>query len=898
VSAPQPAPATDIPEACAQPGSRSGRKTPADSLLYASAMVCVLIAGSVIAGWHLRIASLIQYRAECPPMQYNTAVCFLLAGIALLSRRSARAVWALAAAAAVGAIGLLTLAEYAAGIDLHIDRLFFTADFLVGPRGMRMAPNTALAFACAGAALVLALLPRISAGGSMAVALLASLPGALGLVTLVGLAMGLPRAYQWQRLMPMSLPAGLGFVALSSGALALAWRERADEEAPNWLPVSIGVALATVSLLLWHAVALEEQGRWWVAETVLALGLLMSGLVSFAVYAAQKARRRARQLQAVNLLLEAQIEQRQHAEQELTRLNRSLRALSDCNQILVHATEEKELLQKICRVLVEQCGYSLAWVGYAEQDEAKTVRAVAAAGARSDHVQTGMVSWAEEERGGGPAGAAIRTGRATVCQDMLTDASFAPWRERALERGFRSCIALPLLIEGKAMGALSICAPAPAAFEATEVALLTELAQDLSFGIQTLRTRAERDRAEQRLRYLALIVEDSEDAIYSKSLDGTIVSWNRGAEETYGYAAAEAVGRNVSFLFPPERGNELAGLLRQVAEGANVKNYETVRLSKNGARREVSVTLSPLHDRQGRVVGVSSIARDISERKRAERELERYAAELQRSNAELQDFASIASHDLQEPLRKVLAFGGRLQEHCGPQLDDTGRDFLRRMQNAAARMSNLIEALLQYSRVSTRAQPFQPVDLQQAALEVVADLETSIQEAQAQVSIGVLPRLVADRTQMWQLLQNLLSNAIKFHRPGAAPEVWIDSQAVENDCWAGAPAEPAFGSVGWWEIRVRDNGIGFEEKHFERIFRPFQRLHGRSEYAGSGMGLAICRKIVARHGGSITATSQPGQGATFVVTLPAVAEERSTSWSSPEDPSASCLPKTMTTITS
>jgi PAS domain S-box-containing protein len=494
-----------------------------------------------------------------------------------------------------------------------------------------------------------------------------------------------------------------------------------------------------------------------------------------------------------------------------------------------------------------------------------------------------MVTWAEVERGRGPTGTAIRTGRPIVCYDTLTDPSFAPWRVRAVERGFRSCIALPLMIEGRTMGALSIYAPTPAAFESTEVTLLTELAQDLAFGIQNLRLRAEHDRAEQRLRYLASIVEDSEDAIYSKSLDGTIVSWNRGAEETYGYTAAEAVGRNISFLFPAELGNEMVELLRQVAEGANVKNYETVRLSKDGARREVSLTLSPLHDRQGRVVGVSSIARDISARRRAERELERYTAELARSNAELQDFASIASHDLQEPLRKVLAFGDRLQDHCAGQLDDLGRDFLRRMQNAAARMSTLIEALLQYSRVSSRAQPFQPVDLQQVALEVIADLETSIQEAHAQVSVGVLPRLVADRTQMWQLLQNLLSNAIKFRRPGAAPEVLIDGYAVENGCW---------------EIRVRDNGIGFEEQHLERIFRPFQRLHGRNEYAGSGMGLAICRKIVARHGGTLTATSQTGQGATFVVTLPALADERSTSWSSSENAPASCLPKTMTTITS
>jgi signal transduction histidine kinase len=261
-----------------------------------------------------------------------------------------------------------------------------------------------------------------------------------------------------------------------------------------------------------------------------------------------------------------------------------------------------------------------------------------------------------------------------------------------------------------------------------------------------------------------------------------------------------------------------------------------------------------------------------------EAELRRYAAELERSNAELQDFASIASHDLQEPLRKVMAFGDRLAEHLAAILDETGKDYLQRMQNAAERMSHLLQALLEYSRVGTRAQPFQAVDLAQLMFGVLADLEVCVQESRARIQVGSLPVLHADRLQMHQLLQNLVSNALKFRRPGVAPLVVVESSFLP----------------GGWQITVSDNGIGFEERYLDRIFRPFQRLHGRSEFQGTGMGLAICRKIVSRHGGAITAHSQPGRGSTFVVSLPAPAAE-SASCCKTEIADRSCSPKMMTT---
>jgi signal transduction histidine kinase len=260
------------------------------------------------------------------------------------------------------------------------------------------------------------------------------------------------------------------------------------------------------------------------------------------------------------------------------------------------------------------------------------------------------------------------------------------------------------------------------------------------------------------------------------------------------------------------------------------------------------------------------LQREIAERKQAEEALERQAQELARSNAELESFAYIASHDLQEPLRKVVAFGDRLQAKYGETLGEQGRDYLERMQSAAARMQALINALLTYSRVTTKAQPFVLIDLDRVAREVVSDLETRIEQLGGRVEVGDLPTVDADPMQMRQLLQNLIGNALKFHREDEAPVVKIRAERLN-----GREGGAAGGSSGdaWYRIMVEDNGIGFDEKYLDQIFQVFQRLHGRSEYEGSGIGLATCRKIMERHGGSITARSAPGQGATFIVTLPA-----------------------------
>ena len=277
----------------------------------------------------------------------------------------------------------------------------------------------------------------------------------------------------------------------------------------------------------------------------------------------------------------------------------------------------------------------------------------------------------------------------------------------------------------------------------------------------------------------------------------------------------------------------------------------------NGKRKNLEIHL----DNQVFVFSIVSIpamnycniyGQDITERKKAESKIEQYAKALERSNNALQEFASMASHDLQEPPRKIITFGNQLK-HIPGNSDKRSEDYLNRMQQTAARMQTLILDLLRYSQVHTEAKPPRQINLRNIVDEVIEILEKRISETRGTIIIDSLPALHAEDFQMRELFQNLIGNALKYHREGVYPVIKIKSCQMENQ---------------HWKITVEDNGIGFDEKHKNKIFSPFHRLHGRSAYEGTGMGLAICKKIVDRHRGTITAQSTPEKGSTFIIILP------------------------------
>lgn len=354
--------------------------------------------------------------------------------------------------------------------------------------------------------------------------------------------------------------------------------------------------------------------------------------------------------------------------------------------------------------------------------------------------------------------------------------------------------------------------------------------------------------------YFESIVETVRKPLVVLDAHLRVISANRAFYRTF-QAAPEQVEKRPFFNLGEGQWNSPA--LRNLLESilprhAVFEDFEVAYETENDGPRIIMLNARQVYrpDRDSTMILLG--LEDVTERRRTEERLKIYSDKLESSNRELQHFASVASHDLQEPLRKIQAFGDRLKAKCADALSEEGRDYLERMQKAAGRMQVLINDLLMFSRIETRAQAFVPVDLSEVVREVLSDLEIQLERCGGEVRVGPLPTIEADPLQMRQLTQNLLGNALKYHAPEKPPVVEIYGRVSDGFC----------------QIFVADNGIGFDEKYLDRIFTVFQRLHGRQEYEGTGVGLAVCRKIAERHGGSITARSTEGEGATFIVTLP------------------------------
>lgn len=352
--------------------------------------------------------------------------------------------------------------------------------------------------------------------------------------------------------------------------------------------------------------------------------------------------------------------------------------------------------------------------------------------------------------------------------------------------------------------------------------------------------------------FFAAIVESTDDAVLSKRLDGTITSWNSAAERMYGYTAAEAVGSNVRMLVPPDRPGEIEQILARIATGETVDHFDTRRRRKDGRILEVSLTVSPVRDSHGTVVGASTIARDVTERKEAQQTLERYMREIEQSNRDLERFAYVVSHDLAEPLRMISSFVQLLAEDSGDRLSDTAREYVDFVLEGSARMRALIDDLLAYSRVGADDLAITSVDLADTVRRSLEILGAAVQEADAQVTVGDLPEVAADAIKIEQVVRNLVANALKFRRTGERPHVSISAERV----------------AGAWQVSVVDDGVGIDPRHSDRVFEMFQRLHAREEYPGTGVGLTICKRIVDRHGGRIWFEPNEPCGTRFHFTIP------------------------------
>lgn len=381
-----------------------------------------------------------------------------------------------------------------------------------------------------------------------------------------------------------------------------------------------------------------------------------------------------------------------------------------------------------------------------------------------------------------------------------------------------------------------------------------------------VRMRAE-ESLERRDRFLESVIDNVPDMIFVKDArDLRFVRFNRAGEEMLGFRREELLGKNDHDLFPKEEADFFTANDLEVLRGGTLRDIPSEPIhTRHKGLRWLHTKKIPITDEKGQPLYLLGISEDITERKqaeedklRAEEELQERATELARSNEELEQFAYVASHDLQEPLRKIQAFGNLLATTSGAALGAESKDYLDRILGATNRMRTLIQDLLALSRVTSQAGPFVPVELATIARGTLNDLEVQIAESHAEVIVSELPQVRADPVQMRQLFQNLIGNALKFHREGEPPWIMVSSMSD------GELVELAF----------EDRGIGFEQKYADRVFKPFQRLHARDRYPGTGIGLAICRKIVERHGGGIQVTSEPGRGTTFLITLRATPNMR------------------------
>ena len=683
-------------------------------------------------------------------------------------------------------------------------------------------------------------------------------------------------------------------------------------------------------------------------------------------------------------------------------IQRALRVLSACMQAVIRATDEVTLLQRLCQLMTEEAAYRMAWVGYVRHDANQTVEPIAWAGHEADYLKTANITWADTAQGQGPTGMVVRSQQPLVCQNLSLD-PHANWRDAALERGYQSLLVLPLLDnklnnridDGLVWGVLSIYSAEAAAFDPQEVALLTDLANSLNFGVRTLRSQIAHQQMEQALR---LSEEKFAKAFYNSPIpklittlaEGRYLDVNRSFEQLFGWSQQELLGRTTLEGQIWQKPEDRQDLIRQLQAQNYLQNYDVSLQNQRGEtlfcqvsaeliqvegktcilaeienitqRRQTELALLHLNealerrveertaalrkseqryralmdqasdailiaDTQGNLLEANrkavallgyseeelthmhasqlhppedleramqgfidieqrkaeyipeiwvrrkngdcfpaeitgtviqlgeetivwGIFRDITKRKQAEQE-------LQRSNQELGQFAYVASHDLQEPLRAVAGYTQLLMNEYGDRFDETAQSYAEFIVDGAKRMQQLIQDLLAYSRVGTRGKPFGSTDCNQVVQEALRNLQVAIAESHAEITVDPLPTLKGDRSQFVQLFQNLIGNSLKFCEQDH-PQIHITCGHRERD----------------FLFQIADNGIGIKAQYLDRIFEVFKRLHTRREYEGTGIGLAICKKIVLRHGGQIWAESTPAtpttpnSGTTFFFTIP------------------------------
>lgn len=583
---------------------------------------------------------------------------------------------------------------------------------------------------------------------------------------------------------------------------------------------------------------------------------------------------------------------------QLRRVNRTLRMVNAFGRILIRERDENQLLGEICRIIIEIGGYHLAWVGFAQHDENKTILPVAHCGYEDGYLDTLKITWADVERGHGPTGTAVRTGTPIICRNILSDPAFTPWRDDAIRRGYRSSIAIPLKTNDDIMGALNIYTKETNAFDHEEIELLQKLGDELVYGITALRIRAEKERAEDALRKNQALLNDTQritkvggwefDPV---TLKGT---WTDETARIHDMDPQDEITTEVGMSFyRGEHRKTIERAVKEAVEYGKPYDLELEMVTAKGNHKWVRTIGRPIKEGD-KVVSVRGSFQDITEKKleqvelaihrkyleemvdnrtrdltektarleetqkaltflledvnESREEIELINRELEAVNRELKDFAYIVSHDLKAPLRAVSQLAFWISQDYADSFDHEGKAQLNLLINRVKRMDALINGILDYSRLSRSRAKKESIDLNDMLADCVESLAPP--EHIRIIVASDLPAVNSDPTRMTQVFQNLIGNAIKFmDKPQGVVQVECSDTGDE------------------WEFRITDNGPGIEEKYFDRIFQIFQTLTPRDEQESTGIGLTLVKKIVEQLGGKIWLESKTGHGSTFFFTL-------------------------------
>jgi len=556
---------------------------------------------------------------------------------------------------------------------------------------------------------------------------------------------------------------------------------------------------------------------------------------------------------------ESDIKQRKES---LSRVNRSLKAYSECHQAMIRSNDEMQLMQDVCRTIVEVGGYKVAWVGRAENDADLSILPIAQWGDEKGYLKNLKVSWSNTSRGMGPTGTAIKSGKTVVVRHIEYDPKWDLWREEALSHGFLSSISLPLIVNDRAFAALVIFASEKDVFDADSVKVLSELADDLSYGITTLHAAIERKIVEKECKLLASVVEQAKEGIFLFDSEGDIKYVNPAVKTITGRNPEAMIGHNINTLDYQEYNRRFYETIMKAISRGEENAGRFLYKRKDGVMLDIDVNIWSVSDSSETVISYAALVRDVTH----EVQLERQLRQSQRMEA-IGTLAGGISHDFNNSLASIITCAEMALDEisAGSPLQELLDVILR----SGLRSKNLVKQILTFSRQGEQ-------ERQEVQVELIVNESLKLLRASLPASIEIRAdmgrepgRVFADPTQIHQVVMNLCTNSV--HAMRGQPHGVLEIQLENVDVGPGSPFVLGLDALApgrYLRLTVKDSGHGMSSKVMERIFDPFFTTKSKAE--GTGLGLSVIHGIVKQHGGNITVVSEPGGGAEFCVLLPRI----------------------------